>query len=300
MQPTTIICVVGPTAAGKTGLSIELAKHFQGEIVSADSRQVYRGLDIGTAKVTATEMQGIPHHLIDVVDIDTIYTGSDFIRDADAAIRDIDARNALPIVAGGTFFYVQLLRRAIAPAPAPPNPELRESFAHHNNKTLFALLQQKDSIRAATIDPHNRRRLVRALEIIDHLGTVPPQSPPPSPYRSIMVGIDSDKDTLRNKYRTRSLDWLQAGITQEVDTLLTNGISREHLKEIGFEYELVLQLLDDELTETEYIERFIQKNWQYAKRQRTWMYKDPDITWFTPGTTPEIIEHITQKLQTNT
>ncbi len=299
MQPDTIVCVVGPTAAGKTGLAIELATHFGGEIISADSRQVYRGLDIGTAKVTAEEMRGIPHHLIDVADIDTIYTGADFLHDADTAIHEIQSRHALPIVAGGTYFYVQLLRRVITPAPVPPNPELRESFSQHSNEALFTLLQTQDPARAATIDQHNRRRLMRALEIVDALGAVPQPPPPPSPYRTIMIGVDCDKATLREKYRTRAHTWLKEGIVAEVETLLANGVSRARLQEIGFEYTLVLQILDGALTESEYIEQFVQKNWQYAKRQRTWMYKDPDISWFTPNATSDVIDHIAKALHTN-
>ena len=296
MSKISVVYIVGPTAAGKTSLAIKVAKQCNGEVISADSRQVYRGLDIGTSKVTQAEMSDIPHHLIDVVDIDTIYTAEDFLQAADSTIVEIHARGNVPIVAGGTFFYVELLRRRMSPAPVPPNPTLRAELEAYTNDELFLQLQKKDSRRANSIDRDNRRRLMRALEIIDALGVVPPAKAKESPYHEIMIGIDCPKEQLLTKFENRATDWLQAGLVGEVESLLANGVTRNRLQEIGFEYQLVLDLIDNKLTKEQYIEKFVQKNWQYAKRQRTWLKKDPSITWFTPQQTSEAIDHAIKQL----
>lgn len=296
MPLPTVVYVVGPTAAGKTGLAISLAQTITGEVISADSRQVYRGLDIGTAKVTTAEMAGVPHHLIDVTDINTVYTGADFLRDADAAISDIATRHRVPIVAGGTYFYVQLLRRQISPAPVPPDSTFRDTLSQLTTEELYLQLQTQDPARAHHIDPHNRRRLVRALEIVHVLGAVPPTTPGVNPYHEIIIGIDYPKEVLQGRYSIRAKAWLQAGIVTETSDLLEQGVSRARLQEIGFEYELVLRLLDKEITEDEYVTQFVQKNWQYAKRQRTWMYKDERITWFSPDQADAAIAHVQAQL----
>lgn len=296
MAKPKVLAVVGPTAAGKTSLSIKLAQDFSGEVISADSRQVYLGLDIGTGKVTPEEMQGVPHHLLDVADVDTIYTGTKFLRDADTAIATIVERGNLPIVTGGTYFYVQLLRREMAAAPVPPNPALRTELEQCETHELFTQLQAKDSRRAESIDPHNRRRLIRALEIVDTLGAVPPPNPPASPYGVIMIGIDCTDEVLREKFRTRAQSWLARGLVNEVNGLLAHGVSRGRLHELGFEYQLVLALIDGTLDESAFLERFVQQNWQYAKQQRRWMYKDATITWFQPDETEKVRTHITDEL----
>ncbi len=294
-----VITVVGPTAAGKTGLAIDLAKQFGGEVISADSRQVYRGLDIGTAKVTLEEAQGIPHHLIDMVDVDTVYTAKDFLRDADAAVADITERGKLPIVAGGTFFYVELLRRRMQPAPVPPDYTLRQELEKKTTNELFTTLQTKDPERAATIDPYNRRRLVRALEIVESLGAVPPISTnPPCPYDILTLGITRPKEELRGRFAVRATTWLAQGLLDEVRGLLNQGISTARLQEFGFEYTLANELLEKSIDEGTFIEKFVQKNWQYAKRQLTWLKRDPSIIWIEPNHGEEAIQHVTLFLKT--
>ena len=137
-----LIVIVGPTASGKTGLAIELSKKFSGEVISADSRQVYRGLDIGTEKVTIEEMAGVTHHLIDVVDVDQVYSADDFKRDATKAITDITNRKKVPIIAGGTFFYIDVLLGVISTPEVPPDPKLREYLEDLDNETLYKKLEE--------------------------------------------------------------------------------------------------------------------------------------------------------------
>ena len=280
MKPKTVV-VVGPTASGKSELAIKLALEHQGEVISADSRQVYKGFDIGTAKVTETEMQGVVHHLIDVVDTTSVYTTTDFKRDAAATIADITARKKIPIIAGGTFFYIDtLLERVSMPAVAP-NPALRAKLESKTAEELYRELQDKASSRANTIDPNNKRRLVRALEIYDALGHVPEPKVVESPYDALLIGIETDKEALRDRIAARAPDWLRNGFREEVSALLEAGVTEARLIEMGFEYQLGLQLLRDELDEAAFIERFTEKNWQYAKRQLTWLKRDNTIEWFT-------------------
>lgn len=278
MQKPKVIAIVGPTASGKTSLSIKLAQHIDGEVISADSRQVYTGLDIGTGKVTAKEMDGVPHHLLDVIDPSEIYTGAQFKRDASSAIDDIVTQHKHPIIAGGTFFYVDLLRDKMQAAPVEPNADYRESLSDYSNQELLELLQQKDPRRANDVDPHNRRRLVRSLEIIHTLGSVPEQAPAESPYDWLLIGINTDRDALREKFKQRLAGWLDQGLLAEV-AHVRKTLSPERFSELGFEYTLTAEYIDKQIDTGEFFERFMQKNWQYAKQQLTWLQKDAAINW---------------------
>ena len=192
-----IIIICGPTAVGKSAVAVKLAKRFGGEIVSADSRQVYRGMDIGTGKITKEERQGIRHHMIDIASPRRTYTAARFVRDADRAIRGIVRRKKLPIVCGGTGFYSDALLRRIVPAPVPPNAKLRRALSVFSPDILFEKLRSQDPERARTIDPHNKVRLIRALEIVDALGAVPPRPKGRSPYLALSIGITLPREILR-------------------------------------------------------------------------------------------------------
>lgn len=281
MKKPKVVAIVGPTASGKTALSIAMAKKFQGEVISADSRQVYVGMDIGTGKITEEEMQGVPHHLIDIVDPKKVYTGADFERDAKVAILDITNREKLPIIAGGTFFYLDLLRGKMKAAPVEPNEDFRNSLAHFKDDELFAQLQEKDVHRAKTIDPFNRRRLIRALEVIEALGSVPHPEPVESPYDWLIVGVDVITDDLHHNIHGRLRARLEAGMVEEVKRLHTQGVTWERLDDLGLEYRYIAQYLQNNLSYDEMIVELEIKIRQYAKRQSTWLKKDTDIEWFT-------------------
>lgn len=288
MAKQKLLIIVGPTASGKTDLALTLAGQFRGEIISADSRQIYRGLDIGTAKIKGSEMRGIPHHLIDIVDINSVYTAADFKRDAESCIKEISYRDHLPIIAGGTFFYIDsLLQKAELPK-VPPNPELRAELESRSTEALVAELTENDPRRAAAIDPHNRRRLIRALEIIEKLGTVPEPIVTLSPYDTLTLGVKMDPDTLKQRLEARAVAWLEEGFEDEVSRLLTQNVSRERLGEIGFEYQLGLDLVDGTLSKEAFITSFVQKNWQYIKRQMTWLQRDRSINWVAPSDKSEM------------
>lgn len=276
---TKVIIIVGTTASGKSALAITLAKKFNGEVISADSRQIYRTLDIGTAKITEKEKQGVPHHLLDIVDVGTPYTAIDFKNDAQSAIRDIAARGALPIITGGTFFYIDTLLNRVSAPQVAPDEKLRTELESRDATSLYEELQQKDPRRASVIDSQNKRRLVRALEIVASLGSVPETTVAESPYDTLILGIVADKEELREKFRQRAEVWLKEGFITEIENLLARGVTTQQLQEIGFEYQLGLQLRNKTLTKEEFIKRFVEKNWQYAKRQLTWLKRDKSVRW---------------------
>lgn len=292
-----IIAIVGATASGKTSLSLALAKHFSGEIISADSRQIYRGLDIGTAKITPEEMSDVPHHLINILDADQAFSAHDFSTLATSAINDITKRAKLPIVVGGTFFYLDQLRGKSGKAPVPPNPRLRTALEALTLPELKSRLETFDPTLLSSIDTQNPRRMVRALEILDALGHIPQTETTDSPYDWLVIGLQIDKNALRERYRQRAQGWLKIGFLDEIRSLLKQGITERRLTEIGFEYTLGLALFKQEITEAEFIDRFEQKNWQYAKRQLTWLKRDQAIHWFTSTEQNEIFQAVTNFLQ---
>lgn len=281
MKPKVLV-ILGATASGKTSLSLKLAKEFSGEIISADSRQVYKELTIGTGKITPEEMQGIPHYTINMIPPMDVYNASDFKSDASSAIDDIISRSKLPIVAGGTFFYVDTLLGRITTPEVPPNPALREKLEQMSAQELFNELRERDPKRAQTIDPENSRRLVRALEVVAVLGKVP-IIPTEEHYDVLTIGIKREKEELRARFKKRAQQWLEAGFMKEIEELLANGVTRERLKEIGFEYTLALELYDNEIDEETFLQKFVEKNWQYAKKQIGWLKKDESIVWVGDG-----------------
>lgn len=288
MEKPKVLAIVGPTACGKTSLSIKLAHTFNGEVISADSRQVYRGMDIGTGKVTEAEMEDIPHHVLDVADPMDIYTGIDFKRDASVALHTIVQRKHLPIIAGGTFFYLELLRGTMQAAPVAPNPAFRKTLEPYSNEELMDMLREKDAHRADSIDPENRRRLERSLEIIHTLGEVPEVRITESEYEWLLLGIDIPKETLHQNINTRLEVRLEQGMVDEVQQLLASGVTPKRLDDFGLEYRYILKYLQQEISYPEMCELIETKSRQFAKRQLTWLKRYPEIEWVDPQNLPEI------------
>ena len=290
-----VLAIIGPTASGKTSLSIALAKQFNGEVISADSRQVYRDMDLGTGKVTASEMQGIPHHLIDVADPATIYTGADFKRDAEVALEDIIARKKLPIIAGGTFFYLELLRGTMSTAPVPPDPELRALLETKSTAELQRQLVAADITHSAKIDINNRRRLMRAIEIIHTLRMIPPVESNTSPHDWLTIGIDITTDILATRIHKRILQRIDQGMIEEVEKLHKEGVTWERLDSFGLEYRYIARYLQGTITREIMIEELSAKTRQFAKRQRTWLKRDKSIQWFPFPIIEEDVEIVARK-----
>lgn len=282
-----VIAIVGPTASGKTSLSITLAKElkklgYKPEIISADSRQVYRGLNIGTGKVTKKEMAGISHHLIDVVSPKKQFTVDDFTKHAQKVMRGI----GVPIIVGGTGMYVDsLLGRMMFPN-VPPNEKLRTELEKKSAEELFEMLQKIDPDRAATIDAKNKRRLARAIEIAKALGASPkggPQLAADGPYDVLWLGIKLPEDKLRENIHKRLITRIKIGMITEAKKLHEQGLSYKRMRELGLEYRFLADLLDPrasvKITRKEFeveLERAIA---HYAKRQLTWFKRNKDIVW---------------------
>ena len=294
-----VLAIVGPTASGKTSLSIELAKQFNGEVISVDSRQVYRGMDLGTGKVTTKEMQGIPHHLLDIADPTTVYTGADFKRDGEVVLSDIITRGKLPIIAGGTFFYLELLRGTMSVAPVPPDPELRAVLETKSTVELQRQLVAMDITHSAVIDTSNRRRLIRAIEIINTLGVLPSVEPIPSPYDWLTIGIEVPADILAERTHRRILERLDQGMIEEVEVLHKQGVSWERLDSFGLEYRYIARYLQKTITKETMIEELSTKTRQFAKRQRTWLKRDKSIIWLPFPVTLESVQPTLQEFLTN-
>lgn len=274
-----LIVVVGPTASGKTSLAVLLGKKFNGEVVSADSRQVYKGMNLGSGKVTKKEMAGVPHHLLDVADPTRTFTASHFARLGRKAIADIVKRGKTPIVCGGTGFYIRALVDGLVIPEAKPNPKLRRRLERMSVDELFEILKNKDPERAATIDPKNPRRLIRALEIIDALGKVPELKKHPLPYPTLFIGIAREKETLKALIEKRLKARIKLGMLSEIKKLHTQGVSWKKLESFGLEYRHGALLLQGKINKETFMHELTKQIFDYAKRQMTWFKPDTRIHW---------------------
>lgn len=273
-----VLVIVGPTASGKSDIAMKLATIFDGEVISADSRQVYRGLDIGTGKITEEEMRGIPHHLLDVADANEQFSAAEFVKLGRTAIADINNRGKLPIIAGGTGFYISALLGEIKLPDVPPNKALRVKLEKMTNEELFTLLKERDLQYTGVIDPNNRPRLIRTLEIVETLGKMPhPQSTPH--YDTLKIGIDVSDDVLKKKIQKRLKERMEYGMRKEAESLYQEGLSYERMDSLGLEYRYLAKLLKGELSQEEFETELATKTWQYAKRQKTWFKRDKEILW---------------------
>jgi len=282
-----ILIIVGPTASGKTALAIELAKRFEGEVISADSRQVYRGLDIGTGKVTKKEMAGVQHRLIDVASPKRVYTADDFVKAGRKAIADIAQRGKLPIIAGGTGFYIDALVGNITLPHVPPNKAFRKSLEGKSAAELFVMLVEKDPVRAETIDAQNPVRLIRALEIAEAIGTTPPPSHE-SLYDTLWIGIDVPVEVLYEKIEARLKARMKSGMLAEAKSLHAEGLSWKRMEALGLEYRYMARLLQKQITRVEFDRDLATEIRHYAKRQRMYWRRNKEITWIQKDTTLEL------------
>lgn len=287
-----VIAIVGPTASGKTALGVSLAKRFNGEIISADSRQVYRGLDIGTEKITTHDMQGIPHYLIGICNPEDTFTVVQFKTVAQKYIRDIIKRKKLPIIVGGTGFYIDALLYDTDFPKVPPDSALRKALDHMSTEKLFEQLKKKDPVRSETIDPHNKQRLIRALEIIEHIGSVPPSKQKKNMYDAFIIGIQTEDDILKQRISERLTRAFEKGLIEEIMALVAQGVSWNRINEFGLEYRIAGKFIRDEITKETMHAEMQTELWHYVKRQRTWFKRNKEIRWFSPDDIHKIIEAV--------
>ncbi len=279
VQKPTVIAVVGPTASGKTSLGIYLAQKLHGEVISADSRQVYKGLDIGTGKVTKKEMAGVRHHLLDVASAKKQFTVDDFVKRAARSMSGIH----LPIVVGGSGLYVDMLLGRMLYPNVPPNSVLRAALEKKSPAQLFAQLQKLDPRRAASIEPEHKRRLIRAIEIARAIGKSPEVAPEPK-YDVLWLGLSPAPEKLQKNIRTRLKARIKAGMIAEAKRLHKGGLSYKRMEELGLEYRSLAELLQNKITKQEFETRLERAIWQYAKRQIRWFKRNTDIRWVSDKT----------------
>jgi len=275
-----LIVILGPTASGKTELAIKLAKKFGGEIVSADSRQVYRGMDIGTGKVTKKERQGIPHYLLDVASPKRKFTVAQYRKLASKTINKILKKEKIPFLVGGTGFYIQAVADGIVITEVKPDWKLRKELEKKSVVELYKILKKLDPRRAKTIERKNPRRLIRAIEIVMKTKRpVPPLKFQPLPYPVLMIGIKRDKKELQNLIKKRFFKWLRQGLIKEVVNLKKLGLSWKRIEDFGIHYRVIARYLQNKIGDKEMIENSIREIQNYAKRQITWFKRDKRIHW---------------------
>ncbi|MBI4225315.1 MAG: tRNA (adenosine(37)-N6)-dimethylallyltransferase MiaA [Candidatus Sungbacteria bacterium] len=300
LQHQKLIVIVGPTASGKSELAVKIARKYNGEIISADSRQVYRGLDIGTAKVAGIWRNGvfiykkIPHHCIDFVSPRKIYSVAEFQQCAAHAINDIAQQEKTPILAGGTGLWIDAVVYDWSIPHVLPNPKLRARLEKKSATQLLAMLKKLDPKRAKTVEQKNPRRLIRAIEIASAIGHVP-RLVKHSVFNTLWIGLNPAPVILGKRIKTRARKMIGAGLIAEIKKLRASGVTKKRISEFGFEYRAGLAYLDDRLSQAGLAERLAIETHQYAKRQMTWFKRNPNIIW--NPSTREMQKYIAEFLQ---
>lgn len=275
-QLPKLIVIAGTNASGKSGLGVKLAAHYNGEIISADSRQVFTGLDLGSGKITPKEMQGVPHHLIDVCAPNDFFSMHDFQRLAYEAIDGSISRNHLPFLVGGTGLYVASVTDGYVMSETPPDLEYRNYLETFETPVLYEML--KKLIPDIEIDAKNRNRVMRVLEKIHAGDDYLPSSQPR--YQCLKLGVTWDRETLKARIDERLERRLQQGMIEEVQNLMNNGASLEFLMKLGLEYRFIAQYLVGEIPcKEDMIEQLGNAIKKFAKRQMTWFRRDKEIVW---------------------
>ena len=284
-----VLCVVGPTASGKTKMAVALARRFGGEVVSVDSMQIYRGMTIGTAAPTAEEMEGVPHHMIAVADPAEQWSAARFCQAADACIQDILSRGKLPVLAGGTGLYLDALIRGDDFAPGSQGGEVRlrlqRELREQGPEALLERLRTVDPETAGRLHLRDEKRILRALEIYEQTGE--PMSlrdrrgrQRPDRYEAVYIGLNfRDRADLRQRIDRRVDDMVRQGLLQEVQDLLDSGLPRDATALQAIGYKQFLAVADGAATTDQAVEEVKLRSRQYAKRQLTWLRRNPDIHW---------------------
>lgn len=271
-----LIVIEGTNASGKSGLGVELAKRYHGEIVSADSRQVFRKLDLGSGKITRDEMRGVPHHLIDVCDPGDFFSMADFQKLAYQAIDGILARGNTPFLAGGTGLYVDAVADGYALSDRMPDLAYRAQLETYSTEALYQMLLEK--LPNTEVEKRNRNRVMRILEKLHDGDDVTPSKEPR--YQVLRLGVTWDRETLRKRIDERLQRRMQDGMVQEVRDVLDSGVSQEFMIKLGLEYKFITQYLNGQFaSEKEMTDLLATAIKQFAKRQMTWFRRNDSIHW---------------------
>ena len=285
----TVLCVVGPTATGKTKMGVALAKRFNGEVVSVDSMQIYRGMAVGTAAPTAEEMEGIPHHMVAVADPAESWSAARYVQAADLCVQDILRRGKLPVLVGGTGLYLDALIRGTDFAAGSQGTEIRQELQRRARnegiETLLEELRRIDPIAAEKLHLRDEKRIIRALEVWQETGRtitehdrLERQQPPK--YDALYIGLDFvDRQDLRDRIDRRVDIMVEQGLLAEVKALLDSGLPRDATALQAIGYKQFLAVAEGTATTEEAIAEVKLRSRQYAKRQLTWLRRNPDIFW---------------------
>ncbi|MGE7766619.1 tRNA (adenosine(37)-N6)-dimethylallyltransferase MiaA [Peribacillus sp. NPDC096540] len=282
-----LLVIIGPTAVGKTKMSIEMAKQFNGEIISGDSMQVYKGMDIGTAKIKREETEGIPHYLLDIKEPDEPFSAAEFQERANACIEDIQNRGKLPIIVGGTGLYIQSVIYDYQFSEAPSDPAYRDTLEKQVKELgidpVFEQLRSVDPVSAKRIHPNNVRRVIRALEIFHCTGKTMSEQldeqPTEMKYDTCIIGLTMDREKLYQRIDHRVDVMVEEGLIQEVQSFYDQGLRDcQSIQAIG--YKEIYDFFDERASLEEAIGALKQNSRRYAKRQLTWFRNKMDVIWF--------------------
>lgn len=268
-----VIVVLGPTASGKSDFAVDLSLQMGGEVISADSRQIYKGLDIGTGKIKKEEMKGVKHYMLDVIDPNEEFSVAKYKKLATPILKDILSRNKAAIICGGTGQYIDALIFDNKVPAVPPNKALRNSLEEKSAEELYNELLKKDKRRALEIDRHNKVRLIRALEIIEVLGKVPRLTKLKLKYNTKIYLLSPSRELLRERITKRLEERLKIGMIEEVENLMRDRKNSHDKKKFGLEYVSIAKFLEKKISEDDMKQEIITKSMQYAKRQETWNKK---------------------------
>jgi tRNA dimethylallyltransferase len=283
-----IIVILGPTSSGKSDSAIKLAKKFNGEIISADSRQIYRGMDIGTGKVTEKEQGMAKHWMLNIASPKTKFSAAQFKKKVDKIIRDILKRGKLPILCGGTGFWIKAIVDNVFYPEVKPDWKLRKQLNTNSAEELFKILQKLDPQRAKSIDKKNKVRIIRAIEICKKIRLVPPlplaeenarKSEKDNNYDFLQIGIGLPKEKLHDNIERRLKQRFRSGIIEEVEKLKKQGLSWKKIQSFGLGYFWIPLYLQRKISKEELFEKVFQAEKNYAKRQMTWFRKDKKVKW---------------------
>ena len=293
---TPLIVIVGPTGSGKSQLAIAIAQQWQGEVVNYDSVQLYRGFEIGAAKIPLNERRGVPHHLLDVAGPSHDFTAGEYSRHARLTLAGITSRSAVPVLCGGTGFYLRALLCGLSPASTRDDyvRERLQAIAARRPSSLHFLLSRFDPAVAQQIHPNDRQKLIRALEIahLERQRTSDIQSRPRDPlvgYRALKLGLDPERRLLYDALNIRSEALFSQGLLEETSKLLAEGYSAKSKPMQSLGYRQAVSVISGTISLAQAIEECQVKTRQYAKRQRTWFRSEADVNWFKGfGTDPQI------------
>ena len=282
-----VLIIVGPTASGKSALGVEIARRFNGEVISADSRQVYRRLNIGTGEIKKREMRGVPHHLLNVASPKRKFSASDFVRHASKAYSSVLQNTRIAILVGGTGYYIDAFAGRITLPEVPPNLQLRKKLDRKTAAHLYSLLKQRDPRRAKQMttpsERNNKRRLIRALEIVESFGYVPMFDLRGRTFDALWIGINPGLKQLEQKIQKRLLARIKIGMVAEAKKLHTQGLSYRRMEELGLEYRSLARFLQGKISKQEMIDELHRDIRRYAKKQLAYWKRNKEIQWFKPS-----------------